>query len=72
MIEEIAYLQWIRARTPPRDPVTVGPGDVVFFPSGIRHADITYHTQSMRYLTIRTVEPEDDACCCGGDKDAGA
>ena len=45
-----------------------GPGDVVFIPSGIRHAEITYLTPSMTYLTIRTVEPGDEPCCCGGDR----
>ena len=49
--------------------VKAGPGDVVFIPSGVRHARITYRTPSMRYLTIRTVEPNDEPCCCGDDRD---
>jgi quercetin dioxygenase-like cupin family protein len=49
--------------------ITAGPGDSVFIPSGIRHAEITYFTPSMTYLTIRTVDPGDEPCCCGGDRD---
>ena len=48
--------------------ISAGPGDTVFIPSGIRHAEITYRTASMRYLTIRTVEAEDEPCCCGKDR----
>jgi len=48
--------------------ITAGPGDTVFIPSGIRHAEITYLTPSMTYLTIRTVEAEDEPCCCGMDR----
>lgn len=48
--------------------VTAGPGEVVFIPSGVRHAEIKYLTPSMRYLTIRTVEEEDEPCCCGQDR----
>ena len=48
--------------------ITAGPGEVVFIPSGIRHAEVTYLTPSMKYLTIRTVEPEDEPCCCGEDR----
>ena len=47
---------------------TAAPGEVVFIPSGVRHARIKYLTPSMRYLTIRTVEPEDEPCCCGEDR----
>ncbi|HBO43880.1 MAG TPA: hypothetical protein DD670_08110 [Planctomycetaceae bacterium] len=46
----------------------VGPGDTVFFPSGVRHAERKYLTDTMRYLVIRTVEPEDEPCCCGEDR----
>ncbi|MCA1963403.1 MAG: cupin domain-containing protein [Prosthecobacter sp.] len=49
--------------------VIAGPGETVFIPSGLRHAEITYLTPSMTYLTIRTVEPGDEPCCCGGDRD---
>jgi len=45
-----------------------GPGEVVFIPSGVRHAEVTYLTPSMRYLTIRTVEDGDEPCCCGEDR----
>jgi len=48
--------------------ITAGPGDTVFIPSGILHAHITYLSPSITYLTIRTVEPEDEPCCCGGDR----
>lgn len=48
--------------------ITAGPGETVFIPSGVRHAEITYLSPSMTYLTIRTVEPEDEACCCGEDR----
>jgi len=48
--------------------VSAGPGEVVFIPSGIRHAEITYFTPTMTYLTIRTAEPGDEPCCCGGDR----
>ncbi|MEZ6131076.1 MAG: cupin domain-containing protein [Planctomycetaceae bacterium] len=49
--------------------IKAGPGDVVFIPSGVRHAEINYLTPSMRYLTIRSVEPNDEPCCCGQDRD---
>lgn len=49
--------------------VTAGPGETVFIPSGVRHAEIRYLTPSMRYLTIRTVEPGDEPCCCGQDRE---
>jgi mannose-6-phosphate isomerase-like protein (cupin superfamily) len=45
-----------------------GPGELVFFPSQVRHCQVTYHTPSMRYLVIRTVEEEDPPCCCGEDR----
>jgi mannose-6-phosphate isomerase-like protein (cupin superfamily) len=48
--------------------IVAGPGDTAFIPSGIRHAEIEYHTPSMTYLTIRTVEPNDEPCCCGQDR----
>ncbi len=47
-----------------------GPGETVFIPSGVRHAEITYLTPTMTYLTIRTVEPEDEPCCCGADRES--
>jgi quercetin dioxygenase-like cupin family protein len=48
--------------------IKAGPGDVVFIPSGVLHAEINYLTPSMRYLTVRTVEPADEPCCCGQDR----
>jgi quercetin dioxygenase-like cupin family protein len=48
--------------------ITAGPGETVFIPSGVRHAEITYLTPTMTYLTIRTVEAEDAPCCCGEDR----
>ena len=49
--------------------VVAGPGETVFIPSGVPHAAITYLTPSMTYLTIRTVEAEDEPFCCGADRD---
>lgn len=48
--------------------IVAGPGETVFIPSGVRHAEITYLSPSMTYLTIRTVEPGDERCCCGADR----
>ena len=44
-----------------------GPGDLIFIPSGVMHAEIQYLSPSMRYLTIRSVEEGDEPCCCGAD-----
>ncbi|MCB1065780.1 MAG: cupin domain-containing protein [Verrucomicrobiae bacterium] len=52
--------------------IEAGPGDTVFIPSGVWHAEIDYLTPSMTYLTIRTVEPGDEPCCCGGDREEKA
>ncbi|QDT37642.1 cupin domain-containing protein [Stratiformator vulcanicus] len=49
--------------------IKAGPGDTVFIPSGVYHAEIKYLTPSMTYLTIRTVEEGDEACCCGKDRE---
>lgn len=43
----------------------VGPGGVVFFPSGVTHAETKFFTDTMKYLVVRTVEPDDEPCCCG-------
>jgi len=43
----------------------VGPGDAVFFPSGVMHAETKFFTDKMKYLVIRTIEPDDEPCCCG-------
>jgi mannose-6-phosphate isomerase-like protein (cupin superfamily) len=51
--------------------VVAGQGETVFVPSGVRHAEITYLTPSLSYLTIRTVEAGDEPCCCGGDRAGG-
>jgi len=48
--------------------ILAGPGEAVFIPSGVRHAEITYFTPTMTYLTIRTIESEDEPCCCGADR----
>ena len=40
------------------------PGQVVFFPSGIRHAEVKFSQNRVRYLVMRTVEDGDPACCC--------
>ena len=42
----------------------VGPGEAVFFPSGVTHAEARFFTDKMKYLVIRTVEPDDEPCCC--------
>ena len=41
-----------------------GPGDLVFFPSGVTHAKVTYLSPSLKYLVIRDVREEDAPCCC--------
>ena len=43
----------------------VGPGDTVFFPSGVLHAETRFFSDTMKYLVIRSVEPDEEACCCG-------
>lgn len=48
--------------------IVAGPGDVVFIPAGVWHAKVSYRTPTMKYLTIRSVEPEDEPCCCGQDR----
>jgi uncharacterized RmlC-like cupin family protein len=48
--------------------IVAGPGDLVFVPSGVLHAEITYFTPSMKYLVIRSIEPADEPCCCGADR----
>ena len=42
----------------------VGPGQAVFFPSGVRHAETRFFSNTVKYLVIRTVEPGDEPCCC--------
>ena len=42
----------------------VGPGQAVFFPSGIVHAETKFFSDTVKYLVIRTVEPGDEPCCC--------
>jgi uncharacterized cupin superfamily protein len=43
----------------------VGPGDLLFFPSGIPHGYVRFFSDRMRYLVIRSVEPgEEERCCC--------
>ncbi len=48
--------------------IEAGPGDLVFFPSRVLHADVRYLTPSMRYLVMRSVEAGDPPCCCGADR----
>jgi uncharacterized cupin superfamily protein len=45
----------------------VGPGEAVFFPSGVTHAETRFLTDKMKYLVIRSVEPQEGPCCCGKD-----
>lgn len=42
----------------------VGPGQAVFFPSGIVHAETKFFSDTVKYLVIRTVEAGDEPCCC--------
>lgn len=42
----------------------VGPGQAVFFPSGIVHAETKFFSDTVKYLVIRTVQPGDEPCCC--------
>ncbi len=41
-----------------------GPGQVVFFPSGVTHAEVKFFSDTVKYLVVRTVEPGDPPCCC--------
>ena len=43
----------------------VGPGQLVFFPSGVMHAETRFFNDKMKYLVIRSVEAGDEPCCCG-------
>jgi uncharacterized cupin superfamily protein len=45
----------------------VGPGDLVFFPSNVTHAQTRFLTASAKYLVIRAMEPGDERCCCGAN-----
>ena len=45
----------------------VGPGQTVFFPSGVTHAETKFFSDTVKYLVIRTVEPGDEPCCCVSD-----
>ena len=45
---------------------TAGPGEVVFFPSGSVHGITRVVEGPIQYVTIRTVEEEDEPCCCEG------
>ncbi|MCL4205219.1 MAG: cupin domain-containing protein [Pirellulaceae bacterium] len=49
----------------------VGPGELVFFPSNVTHAETRFLTPKMKYLVIRTMEPNDARCCCGADLKTG-
>jgi uncharacterized cupin superfamily protein len=48
----------------------VGPGDLVFLPPNVTHAETCFFTPRMKYLFIRTMEPGDALCCCGTDLSA--
>jgi quercetin dioxygenase-like cupin family protein len=45
----------------------VGPGQAVFFPSGVVHAETKFFNDTVKYLVIRSVQPGDDPCCCAVD-----
>ena len=47
------------------DTYRVGPGQFVFFPSEVTHAETKFFTDKMKYLVIRSVEVGDEPCCCG-------
>jgi len=69
--EEALYMLEGRAElTFGGQPHHVGPGDAVFFPSGAMHAEAKFLSHKARYLVIRTVEAEDEPCCCGMDRPA--
>lgn len=44
-----------------------GPGDLVFFPSEVLHAKVTYLSPRLKYLVIRDVREGDEPCCCEKD-----
>ena len=44
------------------------PGDLVFYPSQLRHGEFRIISDRLKYLVIRSVEEADKPCCCGGDK----
>ena len=48
--------------------IRVGPGDLLFFPAGIRHGIEKILCGPLKYLVIRSVEKRDVPCCCGQDK----
>ena len=50
----------------------VGPGQAVFFPSGVTHAETKFFSDTVKYLVIRTVEPSDEPCCCISDTKVAA
>jgi len=50
----------------------VGPGQAVFFPSGIVHAETKFFSDTVKYLVIRTVEAGDEPCCCAVEAPPGA
>jgi quercetin dioxygenase-like cupin family protein len=45
----------------------VGPGQLIFFPSNVTHAERRFLTPRLKYLVIRTLEAGDEPCCCGAD-----
>jgi uncharacterized cupin superfamily protein len=47
-----------------------GPGELVFFPSNVTHAQTRFLTPKAKYLVIRAMEPGDKPCCCGADLSA--
>jgi len=44
----------------------IGPGDWLFFPSGVEHGCVRYLSPRMRYVVMRSVEPGGEPCCCEG------
>jgi uncharacterized cupin superfamily protein len=42
----------------------VGPGDYLFFPAGVSHGVVHFFSERMKYLVVRSVEPNDELCCC--------
>ena len=43
---------------------TAGAGEIVFFPAGSTHGITRVLSGVMHYLTVRSIEPGDDPCCC--------
>ncbi|GEM_PF-853871 len=43
-------------------------GDAVFFPSNKLHAKMKILSKILKYIVVRSIEKDDEVCCCGKDK----